>query len=1178
MKQMISSSLKFVAPNTSKLIIDDVGKKIYKKTFAKYGKKNKTDIDNGNDRGDFHKSYKETISDSLNDIKPTLLTHIDQEVRTLSNLDDDEPLFKENKKSSETSAITTPYFTNGSSANKKSSGKGMRIITNNFYSKPDKNALLTNKILLNSMQSNLEMQHKTTSAILGSLSIIHDFQQNVTTEFYNDVSDKLAHIGNSIDLISRVYADNENNKYRSSREDLISSIKANGLMFSTLGEIARENYNNGDLLEGVFGKDQNEIKKQLKKAIKSKIFKQTEDSKGSIFETLMGNIKGIDDMVGSMPMNLQYMLNSMKGGSKFKKKIFGREIDFGKLMGNTFGMDMKVDKTISTNKYNKGPMAYNGIAQRAIVNVIPSLLSKILSAVTNNENYKDELIYDYEQGKFTNRNNVKEERQQRLRDNVKKNMSGDIEGILGRNGTAKDRQRIEEMIYNMSMSGKTISDYKGSLTGDKNLDRKIREYYKKAKNKNSFNKNIFNTTMDMQTFFSEFGNDIAGQMAMDFGGKEIYNERRKSTRDAIKSNIYEYRSRNEEITYNKFTDALDKFSSKIENMGTGELESGKTLRRRNNSIYGDDGEPSINSSLVKSNDNIINFLKSVSSGGSFNVLVKGGSLDSIRNTVKTDEEVDINRNASYESNKAKSLAEDLENDKAQAMNQASSDRLESEQNSRIASFEQRRDELIAEMDASMAKIKDRFMSSSTGQSILNFKNRMAGKAGDAIGSFVTKSGGSISKLGGKLASMGTGTGMLSKAGGILGKVGGKLGRFGGRVGKVVGKLFTSPQAVEDAGMTPVYIMGSAVEGSPSIGGDGESLIGEILDSNGNSLSNVSGKGGKLRNILDKGKNKVLSLKDRFVNSETGGKITSRAKDLGTRALSGAKNIGSKALSGGGNLLTKAGGKLAGLASKGGKLGSIAGKVGGMATSLGGKALASGAGLASSAGATAGGAGLMASLGGMASSAGGALAGLASSVGPALAGLAPILGPAAVAALGGVAIAKIGPKIVDGVKNIGGSVLKGIKSVGKGAKNIVSGIGNGAKNLFSSIFSGGKDDEDKKKEENKKYTYNPNSNATSGDGKGIGIDSTIGDKEVDITGKKKKSSKALLGLTAGAMFGPLGLGAVALSGPLGKLFGRGKSSIKNNEEESGVVEAKNKLTLSEVRKKGKHIETNSLLTE
>lgn len=45
MKQIISSSLKFVAPNTSKLIIDDVGKKIYKKTFAKYGKKNKTDID-----------------------------------------------------------------------------------------------------------------------------------------------------------------------------------------------------------------------------------------------------------------------------------------------------------------------------------------------------------------------------------------------------------------------------------------------------------------------------------------------------------------------------------------------------------------------------------------------------------------------------------------------------------------------------------------------------------------------------------------------------------------------------------------------------------------------------------------------------------------------------------------------------------------------------------------------------------------------------------------------------------------------------------------------------------------------------------------------------------------------------------------------------------------------------
>ena len=58
-----------------------------------------------------------------------------------------------------------------------------------------------------------------------------------------------------------------------------------------------------------------------------------------------------------------------------------------------FGMnqDMKYD----ISNYNKGPMQYNGVANRAITNVIPTLLGKIYTAVSG---IKDDIIVDYDQG------------------------------------------------------------------------------------------------------------------------------------------------------------------------------------------------------------------------------------------------------------------------------------------------------------------------------------------------------------------------------------------------------------------------------------------------------------------------------------------------------------------------------------------------------------------------------------------------------------------------------------------------------------------------------------------------------------------------------------------------------------------------------------------------------------
>ena len=74
-------------------------------------------------------------------------------------------------------------------------------------------------------------------------------------------------------------------------------------------------------------------------------------------------------------------------------------------IGSLFGYDDTLNTKIDTSKYNKGKVDFDGKTRKAIIEVIPTYLSKILAALTGGF----ETRFDYDKGRFVNRQQIKEQ-------------------------------------------------------------------------------------------------------------------------------------------------------------------------------------------------------------------------------------------------------------------------------------------------------------------------------------------------------------------------------------------------------------------------------------------------------------------------------------------------------------------------------------------------------------------------------------------------------------------------------------------------------------------------------------------------------------------------------------------------------------------------------------------------
>ena len=109
----------------------------------------------------------------------------------------------------------------------------------------------------------------------------------------------------------------------------------------------------------------------------------------------VGKIKSIDDYIKTLGFQA---LN--KGSRKFNNSGIGSLLGF-------LGIELPELKTIGkidTGKYNKGQMPWNGMAQKALMEVIPYYLSKMTAIMEGSGQIE---VFDYNKGAFTTRGKLK---------------------------------------------------------------------------------------------------------------------------------------------------------------------------------------------------------------------------------------------------------------------------------------------------------------------------------------------------------------------------------------------------------------------------------------------------------------------------------------------------------------------------------------------------------------------------------------------------------------------------------------------------------------------------------------------------------------------------------------------------------------------------------------------------
>ena len=141
------------------------------------------------------------------------------------------------------------------------------------------------------------------------------------------------------------------------------------------------------------------------------------------------------------------------------------------LIGKYLGIDNKLKTTVSPGTYTKGPVPFDGITRKAIIEVIPGHLARIEAAITGGK----ERIYDFNKGKWTDKQAIKAELKSIIDDGIMSAVSDTTNAIkdifkegLITFGSAKEEQEFWDAYRTFQLSrGKTgrFFNPKGKLEG-----------------------------------------------------------------------------------------------------------------------------------------------------------------------------------------------------------------------------------------------------------------------------------------------------------------------------------------------------------------------------------------------------------------------------------------------------------------------------------------------------------------------------------------------------------------------------------------------------------------------------------------------------------------------------------------------------------------------------------------
>ena len=426
-----------------------------------------------------------------------------------------------------------------------------RTITNNVIMSQNSNKA-TNKILSSSSRAMLESNRHSTSALLQSLNTLSTFQNETTVQFYNDVSSKLADIGNTLNSVKEMFvkpsSENDTDLYNSELEDfLMNSLD--------LDFYKRKAQKGGGGFLDVLKEDILPVFKTL--ASNPLGFAMKEGIKALMPKSFKNSMNNLNSMMETLPISLQFMLGRWKNSDNGLKRM----------LSGMFGINLNEKAKLKFGNYEKGSIPFDGITKRAITNTIPSLLAKILASVSDNPYYQQELVYDYEKGKFTTKEMIRKYVKNEVRDkSIEHNMEDFKRETLKRIGGNADSKTLEDvdiaikkLIDNAAVPESAKLE---DISSNSIVAKAIKDAYAQgsAMDRANYKKNLVEAIQSRNNVYSDLNKNFSYHNAFDTDYEMIENLSGKKKKESAQEQLARYGIRKGSLLY-KFVDNQGLFSA-----------------------------------------------------------------------------------------------------------------------------------------------------------------------------------------------------------------------------------------------------------------------------------------------------------------------------------------------------------------------------------------------------------------------------------------------------------------------------------------------------------------------------------------------------------------------------------------------------------------------------------------
>lgn len=279
-------------------------------------------------------------------------------------------------------------------------GERKKIFQNNYTKNTFINTDVNTKTTMNMVNKSFASITKNTIQGLSSLGstveVINRFNNEVDVPFFNDVSTQMTNMKNSLSTFNANLT--QFTKTRTSAYSSDASFKELDILLKTEKMFSIQSISDSLKETLTFGGMIN--KEMIQGMVDMAISNPIGSLLGFGMKALMG--KRLTDAISEFDLIPQKLNNKLLFTYK---KFQTSDNPLLKMFGVKFGPDASSSKVIKTDNYKKGVVSYDGITRRAIVNVIPSLISNIITAM-DPKNYPSPLVYDYNRGQFTTKEAV----------------------------------------------------------------------------------------------------------------------------------------------------------------------------------------------------------------------------------------------------------------------------------------------------------------------------------------------------------------------------------------------------------------------------------------------------------------------------------------------------------------------------------------------------------------------------------------------------------------------------------------------------------------------------------------------------------------------------------------------------------------------------------------------------